>query len=72
MPLFSYQCESCETVSELLVRGTEAPVCPQCGSKKMIKQQSAFAPMASQRSEAAPACSAGPGACCSGGSCPYN
>lgn len=37
MPLFDYQCENCQTESELLIRGDDQPECPECHSKKMVK-----------------------------------
>lgn len=67
MPLFEYRCRECGQASEVLVRGAEQPVCPQCGSKRLEKQLSAFAAL-SGGSAPEPAC----GACCSAASgCPY-
>ncbi|MDX1925255.1 MAG: zinc ribbon domain-containing protein [Pirellulaceae bacterium] len=37
MPLYEYQCKECKRESEVLVRGSEQPECPACGSKKMEK-----------------------------------
>lgn len=37
MPLYEYNCSSCESQFELLVRGSESPACPQCGSSKLEK-----------------------------------
>lgn len=45
MPLFAYACKTCGAASELLVRGAEAPSCPQCQSTDLEKQMSRFAPM---------------------------
>ncbi len=45
MPLFHFLCEKCGEQSEILIRGTETPACPACGSKKLAKQASAFAPV---------------------------
>jgi putative FmdB family regulatory protein len=47
MPLYEFHCSKCETDFEALVptskwEGTAA--CPQCGSKKLSKQLSTFAP----------------------------
>lgn len=70
MPLFSFACEQCSNISEILVRGNETPACPSCGSTKLVKQASAFAPkMGSSASSPAPS---GCGACAmGGGGCPY-
>ena len=40
MPIYEYQCASCKQQVELLVRGDEAPECPECGSKDLAKQWS--------------------------------
>ena len=71
MALFTFQCEDCQAVSEILVRGSETPACPQCGSTMLEKQASAFAAVmgGSQATEPAP-CGV-PGGC-PGGSCPYS
>ena len=45
MPLFHFLCEKCQKQSEILLRGSEVPICPQCGSKRLTKQASAFAPV---------------------------
>lgn len=67
MPLFQFLCKKCNEASEILVRGSEHPVCPACGSAQLEKQMSHIMPM--QRGAAAgPAC----GSCCAaepGGSC---
>ena len=44
MPLFAFVCQSCGKEEEVLVRGEERPVCSACGSKKLEKQLSHFAP----------------------------
>ena len=66
MPLFAYLCKDCEEPSEILVRGSEKPVCPHCGSKRIEKQMSHFAPMIGQTSSPPPSCAS----CCAGGGCP--
>lgn len=38
MPLYEYQCESCQQHLELLIRGDESPECTECGSSKLSKQ----------------------------------
>lgn len=30
MPIYEYSCKSCEHDFELLIRGKETPVCPEC------------------------------------------
>jgi len=55
MPLFAYICNKCGAQAELLVRADANVKCPQCGSSKMERQMSRFAPMSSQGPE--PACS---------------
>lgn len=45
MPLFYYECKDCHKTSEILVKSAEEKVtCPNCGSKKMEKMLSHFAP----------------------------
>ena len=52
MPLFEYLCKECEARSEILVRGSERPRCPACGSRRLVKQASAFAPLNASSSKA--------------------
>jgi putative FmdB family regulatory protein len=40
MPLFDFVCKTCGSSFELLVRGSSAPVCPECGSAALEKQVS--------------------------------
>lgn len=37
MPLYDFRCSACQTVSELLVKPSDAPVCPQCGGSSLEK-----------------------------------
>ena len=55
MPLFGYKCRACGLQTELLVRADEKVLCPECGSSKMERQMSRFAPVMGQGAE--PACS---------------
>ena len=40
MPLYEYTCKKCHSDFELLVRGDQKPICPQCGSQRLEKQLS--------------------------------
>ena len=46
MPIFEYKCSDCGKVTELLEIGSnsKARLCSHCGSKKLVKQFSIFAP----------------------------
>jgi putative FmdB family regulatory protein len=37
MPIYEYSCDSCSSEFELLVRGSEKPACPDCGSTRLEK-----------------------------------
>ncbi|RJQ63598.1 MAG: zinc ribbon domain-containing protein [Desulfobacteraceae bacterium] len=41
MPIYEYQCKSCNEEFECLVMGNEKPCCPCCNSKKVGKRMSA-------------------------------
>ena len=43
MPLYEYKCKKCNKISEILQRGSEKVVCPECGGKSLEKQFSVFA-----------------------------
>ena len=48
MPLYEYECAACGAAFELLVRSSEKPACPECGSVRLEKQFSVpAAPIAS-------------------------
>ncbi len=38
MPLYSYNCQSCNADFELLVRSSDVPACSSCGSGKLQRQ----------------------------------
>jgi putative FmdB family regulatory protein len=38
MPLYAYVCDACAAEFELLVRGSDASVCPNCGGQKLQQQ----------------------------------
>jgi putative FmdB family regulatory protein len=40
MPLFDFHCKKCDSDFELLMRGSDIPVCPECGSEEVEKQVS--------------------------------
>lgn len=40
MPLYDFHCKECNCDFELLVRGSTAYVCPECGSAEVEKQVS--------------------------------
>lgn len=44
MPLFSYRCAKCEDEFEQLVRSSDTPACPACGSTDLERLVSAIAP----------------------------
>jgi putative FmdB family regulatory protein len=57
MPLYEYTCTQCSSQFELLIRGGETPVCPDCGTVRVEKRLSV--PAAHTRSAAAlPVCDA--------------
>lgn len=46
MPIFEYQCKTCETNFEILQRTNDVkviPKCPDCGNQNTKKRLSAFA-----------------------------
>lgn len=38
MPMFDFVCTACQHSFETLVRGSQVPACPACGSEKLEKQ----------------------------------
>ena len=44
MPIYDYLCKECNKTSELLIRSSTIPVCPECGSSQLEKQVSVLAP----------------------------
>lgn len=40
MPLYAYACDACEAAFELLVRASDTPECPACGSQNLTRQVS--------------------------------
>ena len=75
MPLFQYSCKACGQESEVLVRGSEAPICPACGSEELSKLASHFAAMSGSSKEPAcmsGTCNMGQSPCQMGGGCCLN
>ena len=78
MPLYEFRCGKCQGESELLIRSSEKPICPECGSGTMEKLLSAVA-VHSTDGNSLPICEAprgaspGPGGCgapwCGQGGC---
>ncbi len=73
MPLYEYECKSCEKTVEALVRTADEPVaCPECGASDIERVFSVpAAPSVKSKSSALPMASEGPGCgaprCCGGG-----
>jgi len=40
MPIYEYTCQDCGSEFELLIRGSEKPVCPSCGRQRLTKSLS--------------------------------
>jgi putative FmdB family regulatory protein len=38
MPLYGYTCQNCNADVELLVRSSDTPACPSCGSEDLQRQ----------------------------------
>ncbi len=74
MPLFVFECKDCHAENEILVRGETVPECPSCGSKKLVKQASAFAALSGGPSRGDMPAGCGASSCCQlqGGGCPLN
>ncbi|NOY70187.1 MAG: zinc ribbon domain-containing protein [Deltaproteobacteria bacterium] len=41
MPIYEYYCKSCEKKFEMLILGTEKPVCPECNTPEVKRLMSA-------------------------------
>jgi putative FmdB family regulatory protein len=64
MPLYEYQCQSCQHQFELLVREQTVLACPSCKSDDLVKQLSVFAVGAATTRSSLPMASAGPCGTC--------
>ncbi len=49
MPLYSYHCSKCDKDFELLVRSSDTPACPTCGTTEIAQQVSFVAPEGKSR-----------------------
>ncbi len=71
MPLYEYECKTCDQVIELLMRSAnEKPICPDCGEAKLERVLSVPAAPAVRSGSSLPVSSGeGCGAprCCGGG-----
>lgn len=63
MPIYEYSCEKCGNEFELLVFGSDEPVCPACGEKGPQKKMSSFGFSVGYKFKAS---SSGAGSSCSG------
>ncbi len=62
MPIYGYDCKKCGHEFETLVRSSDTPACPACGSVDLTKQLSLIASPAKGGSDDAPVCGS-PGGC---------
>ena len=62
MPIYGYDCNTCGHEFETLVRSSDTPQCPACGSVDLKKQLSLIASPAKGATDAAPIS-------CGGGGC---
>ena len=72
MPLYEYECKSCDQIVEVLVRSSEdQPLCPSCGAKKLQQVLSVPAAPAVKSGSSLPVTGAGDSCdaprCCGGG-----
>jgi putative FmdB family regulatory protein len=63
MPIFEYLCRGCGHRFEKIVRGGDAPDCPECRGRELEKQLSVFAVSVGGRAGARAAREAAPPAC---------
>ena len=64
MPIYGYDCNKCGHEFETLVRSSDTPTCPSCGSADLTKQLSLIASPAKGGRDPAPiSCGAGGGGC---------
>ena len=68
MPIYEYQCRECTEAFELLLRGQDQPVCPECGGTRLEKLLSVPAAHSGSNSEL-PVCDAPSRGPCGMGGC---
>ncbi|MGY8769417.1 MAG: FmdB family zinc ribbon protein [Pirellulales bacterium] len=66
MPLYEYTCSDCTAKSEILIRGSETPQCPQCESTNLERAWSVPAAHSGSRAAELPISGCGKPACCRG------
>jgi putative FmdB family regulatory protein len=69
MPIFDYQCATCENRFETLVRGDTKVACPSCGGRKVEKLLSVPARAAGGKQSDFSGLGPPAGGCCGGGGC---
>ena len=52
MPIYEYQCRTCDEVFELLVRSGDVAMCPSCHGQNLERLLSSFAVNSDERSKA--------------------
>ena len=65
MPLYDFLCRSCGHTFEILVMGSDKPVCPRCRSVELEKQMSTFSTRGGTKDQGGGSKCSG----CAGGSC---
>jgi putative FmdB family regulatory protein len=66
MPIYRYECRSCGADFETLVRSSDTPSCPSCGSTELEQQLSLIASPAKGGNDTSadlPPCAGGSGTC---------
>ena len=63
MPIYGFACKSCGQMFQTLVRSSDVPECPACGSVALEQQLSLIASPAKGGSDPEPACAGPAGAC---------
>lgn len=70
MPLYAYRCAACECEFETLVRSSDTPECPSCGSVDLRRQLSLIAKPASGGAVGQAPCASAEGLGGCGAGCP--
>ncbi|MBN2456112.1 MAG: zinc ribbon domain-containing protein [Sedimentisphaerales bacterium] len=68
MPMYEYTCNHCAQEFEELVSGNQVVSCPACGSKKVVRKLSTFAPISGKMVKKTAPGSTGT---CTTGCCPF-